>query len=159
MAWSDPEKRRAYFRARYLANRERAIEQAKAWAKANPERRAATYKEWAEQNREVVRENVARFYRENPDKSAAKTAAYRASKMQRVPPWFGELDELAVQEATHLAVLRKRVTGVDWHVDHVVPLRGKRVSGLHIAANLQVIPAVENLRKSNKLLTQQELRT
>jgi hypothetical protein len=38
--------------------------------------------------------------------------------------------------------------GFEWHVDHVIPLQGKKVSGFHVPSNIQVIPASENVRKN-----------
>lgn len=38
---------------------------------------------------------------------------------------------------------------VIYHVDHIIPLCGKSVSGLHIASNLRIITKVENYKKRN----------
>jgi len=73
-----------------------------------------------------------------------------AKKKQRTPSWFSEFDELVMKEAHHLAKLRKEVTGIKWDVDHIIPLCGKKVSGLHVYNNIQVIPNSINVQKHNK---------
>lgn len=66
--------------------------------------------------------------------------------------WLTELDLFAIQEMYCLSRTRSKATGVEHHVDHVVPLQGKDVSGLHVPWNLRVITADENLRKNRKWL-------
>ena len=61
-----------------------------------------------------------------------------------------EFTKFVIREAHDLRKLRNSLLGFEWHVDHVIPLKGRQVSGLHIWSNLAVIPKVENLRKGNK---------
>jgi len=94
-----------------------------------------------------------RIYRqENKGKINALVAARKKVIKQRTPKWLTEDDKWIIQEAYELAALRSKLFGFSWHVDHVIPLQGKQVSGLHVPNNLQVIPGVENIRKKNKVL-------
>lgn len=106
----------------------------KTWRENNPERTAAMYRDWADRNR---------------DKVNAKWMKREASKKNRTPAWL-TVDELwMIEQAYDIAAKRKQALGFDWHVDHIVPLQGKTVSGLHVPWNLQVIPAKLNQQKSN----------
>lgn len=73
----------------------------------------------------------------------------KANQLKRTPKWLTEDEKWLIQEAYHLASLRTKATGFQWHVDHVVPMQGALVSGLHCPENLRVIPGVENLTKNN----------
>lgn len=72
-------------------------------------------------------------------------------KLNRLVSWEQELTEFVGKEAHSLAKLRERTIGGKWSVDHVVPVRGKVVSGLHTWNNLQVIPMQQNRSKFNRL--------
>lgn len=75
----------------------------------------------------------------------------RAQIANATPPWFGELDELAMVEAADLCRLRHAATGLHWEADHMVPLRAKHASGLHCWSNIQVIPRSMNRGKRNRM--------
>lgn len=107
-------------------------------------------KEWRELRPEYCKQYSKWHLRTKPHQYAAKTAKRRAAKLLRTPKWLTADDLFIIEEAYHLAKLRTEVIGISWHVDHILPLQGKKVSGLHVPNNIQVIPAKQNLQKSNK---------
>jgi hypothetical protein len=95
--------------------------------------------------------NYSKLHKEKyPEKYTAYHAKERAAKLNRTPKWLTDEDLRLMEEVYFLARLRAEKTDMSWHVDHIIPLRGKLVSGLHVLSNLQVITATENLSKSNK---------
>ena len=83
------------------------------------------------------------------DRKNAEWAKWHADRLQRTPKWA----DLKAIRAVYTAARRvTRLTGVEHHVDHIVPMRGKLVSGLHIAENLRVLPGPENLAKGSKFM-------
>lgn len=72
-----------------------------------------------------------------------------AEKLQRTPKWLTNIDLENIKNKYYLAQMKTQLTGETWHVDHVIPLKGKYVSGLHVPSNLQIIKSMENFKKSN----------
>ena len=83
----------------------------------------------------------------NKDRLVYYSAIKRALRLLRFVKWANASKITAVyKQARHLTA----TTGMPHHVDHIIPLCGKLVSGLHVETNLQVIPALENISKNNK---------
>jgi len=134
----------------YERNKELTKERARAWELANPEKATAKKIKWRQENREK-HNTVNRIWNsKNKHVKAALEGKRRAAQLQRTPEWLTDTDLWVIEEAYHLAQLRTNLFKFPWHVDHIIPLQGKSVSGLHVPSNLRVIPGNENVKKSNK---------
>lgn len=116
-------------------------------AEESPAERRIKQAAWRALNPDKVRALQARHYLLNPKKYTARVAARKARQLRATPAWA---NHFFIEEAYDLAQLRTKATGFKWHVDHVVPLISKRVCGLHVENNLQVIPATTNASKGNR---------
>jgi len=116
---------------------------------ANRDKNVARALQWVENNRDKHNKKCNKWAKDNPQKVNARTARRYAAKTQATPSWLSADEYWMITEAYDLAKLRENMVGGKWEVDHIVPLRGSTVSGLHVPWNLQVIPATTNRRKSN----------
>ena len=98
---------------------------------------------------EASRKKQLQRQKQNLHIFAANQAKRRSAKLKRTPAWLSADDIWFIQELYDLAQLRTRILGFAWHVDHVIPLQGQLVSGLHTPSNLQVIPGRDNIAKNN----------
>ena len=144
---SNPEKVREGIQRWRRENPEKVSGYKLQWNKSNRERISNHNRKYRELNPEKVREVVRRWRRENPGKKGALNTKYRANKLNRTPPW-ADLNTIA--EVYELAQAMTKITGITYSVDHIIPMQGKLVSGLHVESNLQVMPLIENISKNNK---------
>jgi len=86
----------------------------------------------------------------NADKNAAKSKAYKVSKSYRVPAWLTKADFKEMADKYAIAKWFSLLAMMPYHVDHIIPLNGETVSGLHVPSNLCVRLGVENLSKGNR---------
>lgn len=138
-----------YKRAYYKANKEKVKAYRDSWLSKNPD----YMKNYCDENRatinKVAREYKHRVYkvkprtkisiREKKNRHNARCAKHKAQKLLRTPSW------------ADLSAISKfyKECPEGYEVDHIVPLRGKNVSGFHILENLQYLPANVNRKKSN----------
>jgi hypothetical protein len=138
------------------------LEYKKEYRARTVEQRKTYMKKWHAKNsmqqityREQYRLDNPTYFQEyakaNKHKVNASTRKRQAAKLQRTPAWLTDIDHWMIEEAYELAALRTKMFGFSWEVDHVLPLQGKVISGLHTPYNLQVIPMVQNRSKANNL--------
>lgn len=145
--WANVEHARKQSRDWYWKNREYNIRQSLAWYQNNKERALEARRKWRKENLEYARELGRQLQPEQIDLRRERNAARRAAKLKRTPPWANR------DTIRDIYIIARRLTdetGVEHHVDHIIPLRGENVSGLHVAENLRAVPATVNLIKGRR---------
>lgn len=160
MPHADPETNRRYQLEWYHKNKNRLAEQRNKNRKirraANHEKTIADYAKYREKyklrRREVGRAYMRRQRLEHPEKIAAALAAVRAKRKRGVPKHPAIEDKAAIEQIYAMCRETTRLTGIPHHVDHIIPLCGKNVSGLHVSWNMQILTAEANVTKKNYLI-------
>ncbi|HZO02613.1 MAG TPA: hypothetical protein VFB93_15570 [Burkholderiales bacterium] len=109
--------------------------------------RPHSQKAWAERNRERTKAAARRWYQRNLAQARVKLAISQAGRRQRRVPWANQ-EAIAAFYAE--AALLTRTTARMHVVDHIVPLKGRTVSGLHVENNLHIVERFDTARKANK---------
>ena len=147
-------------REHYSKNKDRLLSEKRAIYIKDSDKKRDNQKAYHAQRKDELKEKSRAYYKNNPDyykeyrrknyaKVNAKESRRRSAKILRTPPWLTKDDHWMIEQAYSLAELRTKIFGFQWHVDHIIPLQGKLVSGLHVPLNLQVIPGSVNTSKRN----------
>lgn len=138
------EEQNARRREIYAQNKERAKEWYKRSYEKNKDKVLARHRKWRESNPDRCKELHANWIANNKEKHLAYFAEYEARK------------RVLKKEVTPVWANRKAILEFyencpeGFHVDHIVPLQSKYVSGLHVEFNLQYLPAKDNISKGNR---------
>jgi len=143
----------------YADNREEVIERVRANYHKDIEKSRQRARDYAAENRLAARERVKKWKQANPEQARlndlnrdpvklhSAKAKYRAARRMACPPWVDVAHMARIHEVYRLRREISEKTGVVHEVDHIVPLQGKTVCGLHVWWNLRVIPREENNRR------------
>lgn len=125
--YAKTDKCKEYHKNRYIELKDKYRESYLKWVDNNPDRAKELWRKHSKKAETKIRHNITEANR-------------RARKLHATIEGFEEEIE---------SIYRNRPDG--YHVDHIIPLKGKNVCGLHVPWNLQYLTAEENIKKNNKL--------
>lgn len=161
----DPEKNRERCRNNYQKHKDAYKARARKWEINNPERSAelqnnwrrsekgkAQSRNWVAANKEVHAGYSKSWKERHPELVYEYVGTRRATKLNATPPWLTPEDREEIRTIYKDAKSRYVKGGPRYQVDHIIPLQGENVCGLHVPWNLQILTESENSSKSNQLL-------
>ena len=134
---------------RYYRNKEKRIASTMRWRNKNLDRVNEYRRSWSKGD--GARKTKRTWNQANRHRCNAYTAKRRSSKLKATPKWLTKEQLNQMQRVYQKAIDLTQQTGIPHDVDHIVPLQGKGVRGLHVPWNLQILTASENRRKWNQV--------
>ena len=133
----------------YFANRSNETRK-----KESERQKSGRYSDYYASYRAKHRDEAKAYHKQYKPLNRAKlnglNSKRRAAKLNATPNWLTEQHFVQIETIYCHARDCQVVTGESYHVDHIVPLQGRNVCGLHVPWNLQVLPADVNVRKNNR---------
>lgn len=122
----------------------------RSYREANASKIAEYKSDWNKNPINNTKVKRAAYKKANPHKCNSSKAKRRAAKLNRTPKWLKPLDFTHIEMFYKAASDLTKELGIEFQVDHIIPLQGKLISGLHVPSNLQVLSRAENELKLNK---------
>ena len=141
-----PEKIKRLSKRLYWENKEKENKRSRAYGYANREKISARHYAYRKANISRCREYEKRSIELNRGRVYAHNAKRRARVLKATVKWA---DLNKIKQIYTECIRISKETGVEHHVDHIIPLKSKCVCGLHVENNLRIIPGSENARKNN----------
>lgn len=118
------------------------------------EKRNLTSKVWYELNKNRIKEirkvNYKKWVKNNPNKIKYYHVSRKKHILERTPSWLNDMDYKIMEAIYDLTNALNNYSNVVYQVDHIAPLKGKEISGLHVPNNLQIISGIDNMIKGNR---------
>ena len=125
---------------------------AKSFSKISDEiksKRNASTRKWKQENKDFVYEYNKKYKSDHSNLMSQLEKKRQIRLKNATPSWLTEFDLLKMKCYYQVASMYSRESSQKWSVDHIIPLQGKNVCGLHVPSNLRIIPTSENTKKSN----------
>lgn len=136
--------------AYYLKNSESIKDRARKYYQENKEKVYETNRAWVVANSDKVKVISKKYTKSHPDRVLANVRKRQLLKRNAIPNWVDEAVLKKIKSFYEAARRKTLKTGIPHEVDHIYPLKGNNVCGLHVPENLRIISRFENRSKGNK---------